>query len=220
MAQAAGKPAGNATPWPTSDPKDCDEGCMRGLGKGGGLKPDQGELSEGGGGTFGRLTLFNTARCWIALTQKAQHFKEEWDGGMMQMGVKTTLQTALTELYASLNGRVASIHILLEAGADVGATNDGGAAAFISAPLNVHGAAMQALLLAAAATEVQGGADPFFAILLGVNLSVIIISGGISPQRMLLVPTQSKFSASLSSPEASAHSKCCWFLPRASSQRH
>ena len=46
----------------------------------GGVQPHEGELSEGGGGTFGRLTLFNTATPQELLDcthSKGHNFKEE-----------------------------------------------------------------------------------------------------------------------------------------------
>ena len=45
------------------------------------------ELPEGAGGTFGRLTLFNTATYQELLDykySKAHNFKEEWEGKTMQ----------------------------------------------------------------------------------------------------------------------------------------
>ena len=35
------------------------------------------------------LTQPRTKSCWIATTQKAPNFKEEWEGGTMQNGVRT-----------------------------------------------------------------------------------------------------------------------------------
>ena len=55
-----------------------------------GVEPNQGELSESVGGTFGGLTLFNTATYHELLDcnqSKAHHFKEDWEGKMMQIGV-------------------------------------------------------------------------------------------------------------------------------------
>ena len=59
--------------------------CVRG---GGGA--NQGELSEDGGGTLGRRTLFNTATYRELLDcnhSMAHNFKKEWEGKMMQLGV-------------------------------------------------------------------------------------------------------------------------------------
>ena len=59
-------------------------------GRKGGVTLNEGELSESVGGTFGRLTLCNTATSQEQLDRnhsKAQNFKEEWEGKTMQIGV-------------------------------------------------------------------------------------------------------------------------------------
>ena len=65
------------------------------------VQPNDGELSEGVDGTFGRLTMLNTLTYQEILDcyhSKAHHFKKEWQEGQCKLVCeRRTVETALSE---------------------------------------------------------------------------------------------------------------------------